>query len=217
MTKRGTALERRHLPRGEQAGFVLRPGARHRAGAAGSWLCEQGRGDDVADTAPARRHLLQAAGGLALGGMVSLAGCGFQLRQPVVLPFRRLALVGFGPASAMAQALRNAAGTAVEWPAVPAQADVQLVALVDRREKAVSAYTAARRVSEFQLRVRLRFQAQTPAGRVLLPDSELVLTRELSYSETQALGKEFEEARLYADMEADIAQQVMRRLATARP
>jgi LPS-assembly lipoprotein len=116
----------------------------------------------------------------------------------------------------MAHALRAAAGPGVEWPAAPAQAEVQLVALVDAREKVVASYTAARRVSEFQLRVRLRWRAQTPAGRVLLPDSELLLTRELSYGETQALGKEYEEARLYADMEADIAQQLMRRLALLR-
>ena len=49
-----------------------------------------------------------------------------------------------------------------------------------------------------------------------VPESELALARELSYSETFALGKEQEEARLYADMEADIAQQVLRRLGTVR-
>jgi len=162
----------------------------------------------------ARRRLLGDA--LALPALATLAGCGFQLRQPQPLPFRRLALLGFSPRSTMAQALRAAAGPGVEWPAIPAQAEVQLVALVEAREKVVASYTAARRVSEFQLRVRLRYRAQTPAGRVLLPDSELLLTRELSYSETQALGKEYEEARLYADMEADIAQQLMRRLAVLR-
>ena len=101
--------------------------------------------------------------------------------------------------------------------AAPAQAEVQLVALTSTREKSVASYTATRRVSELQLRARLRYRVQTPAGRLLLPDTELLLTRELSYSEPYALGKEHEEARLYADMEADIALQVLRRLASARP
>jgi LPS-assembly lipoprotein len=99
---------------------------------------------------------------------------------------------------------------------VPAQAEVQLVATASARERTVASYTPTRRVSEFQLRARLRYRAQTPAGRVLLPEAELVLNRELSYSETYALGKEQEEARLYADMETDIALQVMRRLGTVR-
>ena len=168
---------------------------------------------DRAAAALPRRRLLRLAPGLA--GLVVFAGCGFQLRQPVVLPFRRLALGGFRPE--MERALRVAAGPAVEWVAAPAQAEVLLVALAGTREKIVASYTPTRRVSEFQLRSRLRYRAQTPAGRLLLPDAELLLTRELSYSETYALGKEQEEARLYADMEADIALQVLRRLATARP
>lgn len=168
---------------------------------------------DRAAAAPPRRRLLRLAP--ALAGLGLFAGCGFQLRQPVVLPFRRLALSGFSPE--MERALRIAAGPAVEWVAAAAQAEVLLVALAGTREKIVASYTPTRRVSEFQLRSRLRYRAQTPAGRLLLPDAELLLTRELSYSETYALGKEQEEARLYADMEADIALQVLRRLATARP
>ena len=166
---------------------------------------------DLPGAATRRRSLLGLASGLALAG---LAGCGFRLRQPVTLPFRRLALAGFS--ADMERALRIAAGPAVEWVAAPAQAEVQLVATVSARDKTVASYTPTRRVSEFQLRARLRYRAQTPAGRVLLPESELALARELSYSETFALGKEQEEARLYADMEADIAQQVLRRLGTVR-
>ncbi len=158
-----------------------------------------------------RRRLLRWTSSLAL---VGLAGCGFRLRQPVALPFRRLALAGFS--SDMERALRMAAGPAVEWMAVPAQAEVLLVATASTRERIVASYTPTRRVSEFQLRTRLRYRAQTPAGRALLPEADLVLTRELSYSEAYALGKEHEEARLYADMETDIALQVLRRLGTVR-
>lgn len=167
--------------------------------------------DVPAEALPRRALLRLAPAGLALAG---LAGCGFRLRQPVALPFRRMALAGVS--ADMERALRMAAGPAVEWVAAPAQAEVLLVAAVSAREKTVASYTPTRRVSEFQLRARLRYRAQTPAGRVLLPESELVLARELSYSETYALGKEHEEARLYADMETDIAQQVLRRLGSVR-
>ena len=42
------------------------------------------------------------------------------------------------------------------------------------------------------------------------------LKRDLSYSDTDVLGKEQEEALLYRDMVNDAVQQVMRRLQVAR-
>jgi LPS-assembly lipoprotein len=37
----------------------------------------------------------------------SVAACGFELRQAPKLPFRSIALVGFAPASPLAEALRQ--------------------------------------------------------------------------------------------------------------
>jgi LPS-assembly lipoprotein len=165
----------------------------------------------VSGLLPSRRLLLRGA---ALATLAGLAGCGFQLRQPGALPFRRLALTGFGPG--MEQALRTAIGPAVGATSALEQAEVQLLALASTRERSVASYTPTRRASQFQLRARLRYRVQTPAGKLLLPDADLVLTRSMNYSETQALGKEYEESRLYADMEADIAQQVLRRLGTVK-
>jgi LPS-assembly lipoprotein len=41
----------------------------------------------------------------------------------------------------------------------------------------------------------------------------LLLSRDLNYSEVQALAKEQEEAELFRDMQSDIVNQVLRRLA----
>jgi LPS-assembly lipoprotein len=45
---------------------------------------------------------------------------------------------------------------------------------------------------------------------------ELMLSRDLSYSEVLALAKEQEEAELYREMQSDIVAQVLRRLAVVR-
>ena len=42
--------------------------------------------------------------------------------------------------------------------------------------------------------------------------AEIALKRDLSYSDTEALGKEAEEALLYRDMQNDAVQQLLRRL-----
>jgi LPS-assembly lipoprotein len=155
---------------------------------------------------------------LALGTAVGLStGCGFQLRRPPTMPFQRLALTGFAPRSPLAEDFRRTLAGTVQVVETAAQAEVVLVALLDAREKSVVASTSAVQVREVQLRLKFNFRAQTPAGRVLMPATELLLTRDMSYNETQALAKEQEEAQLYRDMQADVVAQVLRRLSALKP
>jgi LPS-assembly lipoprotein len=158
-----------------------------------------------------RRALLLITGGAAL------AGCGFQLRQTPPLPMRSIALVGFSKTSPLGTALKlelERAGVALREN--PAQAEAVFDTLTDAREKTVAASTAAGQVREVQLRVRLRFRVATPAGQLLLPASDLLLTRDMSYNETAALAKQQEELLLYRAMEDDIVAQVLRRLASIK-
>ena len=159
------------------------------------------------------RRLLVASG--ALLGLAGLGGCGFALRRPPELRFRTIALRGFVPRSLLAQELRmqiDASQTTLVVDA-PAQAQVVLEALADARERSVVASTSAGQVRELQLRARLRFRLLRRDGSELIAPTEIVLTRDLSYSETAALAKEQEEALLYRAMQSDIVAQVLRRLA----
>jgi LPS-assembly lipoprotein len=97
-----------------------------------------------------------------------------------------------------------------------AQAQVVLDAITDSRERGVVASTAAGQVRELQLRVRFVFKLRTAAGRELIPATELLLSRDISYSESVALAKEQEEALLFRAMQSDIVSQVMRRLAAVQ-
>jgi LPS-assembly lipoprotein len=147
----------------------------------------------------------------------ALTGCGYQLRQAEPLPMRSIALVGFKPDSALRGTLQRElerAGVALREN--PAQAEAVFDVLADAREKTVAASTAFGQVRELQLRVRLRFRLATPAGKLLLPASDLLLTRDMSYSETAALAKQQEEALLYRAMDEDIVAQVLRRLASVK-
>ena len=145
-----------------------------------------------------------------------LAGCGFQLRQPPRLAFSSIALTGFTRRSPLAEAFRRELERQVKVLETPDKADVVLQALDDVREKSVVASTSAAQVREFQLRLKFNFRAHTPAGRELIPRAELLLSRDMSYSETQALAKEAEEGELYREMNTDVVLQVMRRLAAVR-
>ena len=159
-----------------------------------------------------RRSLIAAGGGALL-----LSGCGFQLRGSEPLRFRSIALTGFAKRSSLHDELKSALlARHVTVEDNPARAELILQALTDVRERSVVATTAAAQVRELSLRLRFRFRTHTPAGRELTPPTELALARDLSYNETQALAKQYEEADLYRDMQSDIVAQVLRRLASVR-
>jgi len=163
-----------------------------------------------------RTFLLVAAGFSSALTLSSVSGCGFELRRAPEMRFRSIQLVGFKPRSPLAEELRmniNASTTTLVVETA-AQAQVVLEAIDDVREKTVVASTAVGQVTEFQLRARFKFRVRGTGGKELLPAAELLLTRDMSYTESAALGKEQEETFLYRAMQSDIASQVMRRLAS---
>jgi LPS-assembly lipoprotein len=160
------------------------------------------------------RRRFSIAGAAALA---ALTACGFELRRAEPLPMRTIALVGFKPDSPLRLALqRELERGGIALRDNPAQAEAVFDVLADARERTVAASTAFGQVRELQLRVRLRFRLATPAGKLLLPASDLLLTRDMSYSETAALAKQQEEALLYRAMDEDIVAQVLRRLASVK-
>jgi LPS-assembly lipoprotein len=153
----------------------------------------------------------------AIGALATvLASCGFELRRAPEFRFRTVQLVGFSSKSPLAQELRSTIDASPTTKVVDAVAQPQVVleALTDAREKSVVASTAVGQVTEFTLRARFRFRLRTIAGKELIGPTEIVQSRDLSYTESAALGKELEEASLYRAMQTDIVSQVMRRLAS---
>lgn len=166
-----------------------------------------------------RRRALELAV-LPLSAVVAatLAGCGFELRRAPDLKFQTIQLAGFAPRSQLLLGLRtsiDASATTKVVDALP-QAQVVLEALEDVRDKVVVASTAVGQVTEFSLRERFSFRLRSVNGRELIPRTEILLNRDLSYTESAALGKEQEEAFLYRAMQNDIVSQVLRRLASVQ-
>jgi LPS-assembly lipoprotein len=187
------------------------------------WSFEHGRSTKMptpTDRLP-RRHVLGMT--LGIGVAAVLPGCGFALRGEPVFAFSHLSVTGLAGGE-VTQALRRALGSAgvptQEGLAVPpgtdARARVVLVVLTDQMERAAVGQTADGRVRELQLRRRYRFRVENPAGRLLIDNTELLMERDLSFSETEALSKAAEEELSFREMQADIVQQVMRRLAAVR-
>lgn len=175
----------------------------------------------------ALRRLVGAGAALASMG---LSGCGFALRQAPTFAFESLQLSG-QENTVVSRALQQAlvasgirvvnvssVGPVVAGasPSPVAGAQVLLHVIQDRHERVVSGQTNAGQVRELTLRARFRFRLSTPAGKYLIEDTELLLERDISFSETAALAKAAEEATMFRDMDSDIVQQVLRRLAAVK-
>lgn len=147
---------------------------------------------------------------------LALAGCGFELKRAAELHFDSIALTGFPPRSPLAEELRSVLARSVTVMDSPAQAQVVFQALRDERTRRVVTFTASGQVRDIQLRMLLKYRAETPAQRELVPDTEIVQLRELTFIEAKTLGKEQEAQQLFLEMQSDIVLQLMLRLSTIR-
>ena len=146
-----------------------------------------------------------------------LAACGFHLRGQAQLPFESLHIPGNNPL--VVELKRNvAAASGTRLVEKPDEAQAVLGFTQELRDKIILSFSSAGRVSEYQLRYRVGFRVTDAKGaQVYLPTSEILLTRDMAYSDAQVLAKEAEEALLFRDMQKDMVQQIIRRLIAARP
>lgn len=149
---------------------------------------------------------------------VLLAACGFQLRGVAQLPFAKLYVSGPESSAVVNDIKRDIqTGTSTRLVKQAAEAEATLDVLAENRDKIILSLTSDGRVREFQLRLRVNYRLTGGQAQELIPVNEIVLNRVISFSDTQVVAKETEEALLYRDMQADIVQQIMRRLATVKP
>ena len=164
-----------------------------------------------------RAFLSLVASTAALSSTLSLSGCGFALRKAPNFAFTTL-YSGLPESSPLGVELRRSLESTRKVKVITDsrqinQAQVILDVLRDQREKVVLSYNSSGQVREFQLRLRFRFKLRTLTGKELIPDTEILQQRDISFNESAVLAKEAEENLLYRDMQGDVVQQIMRRLA----
>jgi LPS-assembly lipoprotein len=99
---------------------------------------------------------------------------------------------------------------------VPQDAEALLDVLAESREKAILSLNSAGRVREYSLYYKFSFRVRDQTGKILLAPTTITLKRDVSFNESQVLSKESEEASLYRDMQSDLVQQILRRLAALK-
>ena len=164
-----------------------------------------------------RSGLSWLAGAGLLAAVGSLGGCGFQLRGTADLPFRTL-YAGFPPGSQIGEQFRRelARRTTTKLVSKPEEAQVVLQIFAENRERDIVAYSGVGRPRLFELRQRLRFRAYDGGEIEYIPPSEIILRRDISAADNQLTARVDEEVLLFRDMQDDMVEQLLRRLATIR-
>ncbi|MGH8737453.1 MAG: LPS assembly lipoprotein LptE [Burkholderiales bacterium] len=153
---------------------------------------------------------------LAILCVVALAGCGFQLRAAAKLPFDTVYVAAADGGIALELKRNIRAGTDAKVVDDAKKAEALLQFTREERQKVILSLDAAGRVREFQLRYIVGFRVVDNKGGVYVPQSTIELSRDVTYNDADVLAKESEEQLLYRDMQNDMVQQIMRRLAAAK-
>jgi LPS-assembly lipoprotein len=163
---------------------------------------------------PALRAAFHAA---LLALSLALAGCGFHLRAPQPLPFESI-YVALPTYSELGAALKRniRAGGNTRIVDTPEEAQAVLAVVSEVRERSILSLNASGRVRELQLRYRFAFRVHDNKGTDFIPPTTILLTRDLTYDDSIVLAKTQEEEQLYRDMQNDLVQQLLRRLAAAK-
>src|SRR5688572_10825541 len=154
---------------------------------------------------------------LAFAAALLLSGCGFQLRGTAALPFDTIYMPpSAGPGVALDLKRNIQGGTRTTVVDNPKQAEAILEFVQELREKQILSLAASGRVREFQLRYLVALRVHDGKGGEFLPLTALALTRDITFNDSDVLAKETEEQLLFRDMQFDMVQQIMRRLAAAQ-
>ncbi|RTL55763.1 MAG: hypothetical protein EKK46_05940 [Rhodocyclaceae bacterium] len=154
---------------------------------------------------------------LLLAATVLLGACGFHLRNSQDLPFKTLYIALPESSDLRATLARNIrAGSATEVVSEDTQADAILTVTGDLPRKVILSLNASGRVREFQLIRTFSFRVHDKQGRDLMVPAKIEIRRDITYTDDLVLSKEAEETLLWRDMQTDMVQQVLRRLATAK-
>lgn len=147
---------------------------------------------------------------------LALAGCGFQLRGTANVPFETVYVPGATGGIALDLKRNIQAGTRAKVVDDPKVADAILQFTLEQRLKEILSLTGTGRVREYQLRYRVGFRVHDGKGNEYVPPSVIQLTRDITFNDSDILAKEAEEGLLFRDMQTDMVQQIMRRLAAAQ-
>lgn len=158
---------------------------------------------------------------LLLSVTLLLAGCGWHVRGHGIaarqFAFRSIYIQAPADSDFVEALRRQLKRFGIQVLDKPGKQDLTLRIVYEHQRKEITALNASGQVIEYMLHYRVSLRAYDRYLNDWVPASEIWLQRILPYDNSLVLAKAQEAAMLFRDMETDAADQVVRRLAYARP
>ena len=169
-------------------------------------------------SSPDGRHAARRAFVAALAAALGASACGFRLRGEATYAFSTAFVNAPGNApfaAELTRALDGSGGARVVATAAAAQVTVDIVRIAE--DKLVLSLSPGGRVQEYALTKTVVFRVLGADGGEWSKAEEITVRRSYEFDDTQRLAREIQEQRLLREMQADAAQQIVRRLQAVRP
>jgi LPS-assembly lipoprotein len=94
----------------------------------------------------------------------------------------------------------------------PKDADLILEIIQEVPNSQILSYTGTGQVSAFGLTDAVTFRAVDVTGKVVIPEGEIYVARDINFSVSQVLSAEIQQQQMLTDMRKELAMQITRRL-----
>jgi LPS-assembly lipoprotein len=161
-----------------------------------------------------RRQLLVS--GASLLSMSILSACGWRLRGMVDLPYKNILISG-----SLTQELRDDLEMILRVNGIQIVKTVQNAELVleiisEQNARQVLSYNGAGQITAYRIISRIVFRAFDQNGLELMPESDIYLTRDIDFNQSDVQSFDLLVADYIKNMRIDIVNQLMRRLASIK-
>jgi len=147
---------------------------------------------------------------------LAVSACGFQLRGVGSLPFESLYVQDTGAPSIERELKRSLKSSGVRLESAPEQAQASLDLMSEHFEKKILSLSSAGKVKEYDVIYRVIFRMREAGSEVWESPQTVELHRDYTYSDTELLAKDYEEARLAVNMRTDAVREIMRRVGSMK-
>jgi len=146
-----------------------------------------------------------------------LAACGFHLRGVAELPFSTIHVENHGATAIAKQLQRTLKSNGVT--VLPSEEGAQMLLELSQENTSrnILSLSGGGKVREYELTYQVTLRLRGADEKLWSAPQLIESRRDYSYDDSQLLAKEGEEARLYNDMRADAAREIMRRLSAYKP
>jgi LPS-assembly lipoprotein len=161
-----------------------------------------------------RRQLLGS--GLSILAMSALGACGWRLRGKFDLPYKNILISGN-----LSQDLRDDLDMMfrvndIQIVKTAKDAEFILEIISEQNARQVLSYNGAGQITAYRIISRIVFRAFDPNGIELITESDIYLTRDIDFNQSNIQAFDQQVADFVKNMRMDIVTQLMRRLASIK-